>query len=195
MKALFIDSSGEELFVMAFSDEKVAVRKGKGNSKKHNSTLLPYVDQVLTEIGEDIKHIENIVCVVGPGSFTGIRLGVSAANALAFAGGCKRYSMNALEIIAYNEDSKTLSLIDAMHGNYYGGEFISGKEIKLGNYTQDDVNSFDGKVIIWDGKHDEDKILLCVKEKLKSGLSTDILSPVYLKKSQAEREYEERNNV
>ncbi|HRF36345.1 MAG TPA: tRNA (adenosine(37)-N6)-threonylcarbamoyltransferase complex dimerization subunit type 1 TsaB, partial [Clostridia bacterium] len=89
MNFLFVDSCQNQLFVLLYNDGKYFVKTSNGN-KKHNSVLLPSIDQLLAESGLTISEIQNIACVVGPGSFTGIRLGVTTCNGLAFATGANR---------------------------------------------------------------------------------------------------------
>ena len=89
MNFLFVDSCQNELFVLLYNNGKVSYRTSNGN-KKHNSVLLPTIDELLNESGIKISEVQNIACVIGPGSFTGIRLGVTTCNGLAFATGCNR---------------------------------------------------------------------------------------------------------
>lgn len=190
MKILIIDSCSEKLLVVAINGESIAVRTSIAGGKKHNSLLLPFVDEVLKELNIAIKDIEYIAAVVGAGSFTGIRLGVTTANGLAFATGAKRVAMNAFESLAYNSSNGLLIAIDAKHGNYYGAEYSQGKEIAVGNYTNEDLDNFKGEVVIWDGVHNIKNIIECVLSKINNGEFVDAFVPMYLKKSQAERELE-----
>lgn len=66
---------------------------------------------------------------MGPGSFTGIRIGVSAMTALAFATGAKRIAITAFELIAYNRRD-CIAGVDAGHGNLYLAECKNGKVVK-----------------------------------------------------------------
>ena len=103
MNFLFVDSCQNELFVLLYNNGKVSYRTSNGN-KKHNSVLLPTIDELLNESGIKISEVQNIACVIGPGSFTGIRLGVTTCNGLAFATGCNRIAVNTFETVAYNND-------------------------------------------------------------------------------------------
>lgn len=194
MKGLIIDSCSETLLVVAINGENIAVRTSIAGGKKHNSLLLPFVDEVLEELNIAIKDIEYIAAVVGAGSFTGIRLGVTTANGLAFATGAQRVAMNAFESLAYNSSNGLLIAIDAKHGNYYGAEYSDGKEIAIGNYTNEDLDNYEGEVLVWDGVHNIHNIIECVRRKINNGEFVDAFVPMYLKKSQAERELECKAN-
>lgn len=187
MNFLYVDSCSEQLFVLGYNEGKIAYQTSNGN-KRHNSVLLPCVDKVLEEINLTIDKVQNIACVQGAGSFTGIRLGVTTCNGLAFACGANRVPMNTFESVAYNISKKILVAIDARHGNYYGGEYNCGKQIKLGNYTEEDLKNFDGEVIVWQGVRNIQNIVDIVLEKIENQEFVQMFVPMYLKKSQAERE-------
>ncbi len=190
MKGIYIDSCSARLIVIAVCDDRIAVRQSNGESLRHNHLILNYLDEALLEVGLAIGDVIHIACGIGPGSFTGIRLGVTTCNGLAFSNGACRIAMNTFESIAYNTSDDTLVLIDARHNNYYGGEFNNGVEVKLSNYTTEDITTFDGNVIVWDGTHNVDNILAVMSSKIEKEQFVSQLSPLYLKKSQAEREAE-----
>ena len=188
MKAIYIDSCSARLLVIVINGDKIATRQTDGVSLRHNNIILPYLDEVLVDVGLAIGEVEHIACGIGPGSFTGIRLGVTTCNGLSFSTGAKRIAMNTLESIAYNTSDDTLVLIDARHGNYYGGEYALGQEVRLSNYTDEDIQTFNGDVIVWGGLHNIDNIIAVIADKISKCYFTTQLSPLYLKKSQAERE-------
>lgn len=188
MKAIYIDSCSARLLVLAVNGDKIAMRQTDGTGLRHNSIILPYLDEVLGDVGLAIGEVEYIACGIGPGSFTGIRLGVTTCNGLSFSVSAKRIAMNTLESLAYNTSDDTLVLIDARHGNYYGGEYALGQEVRLSNYTDEDIHTFNGDVIVWDGLHNIDNIIAVIVDKISNDDFTMQLSPLYLKKSQAERE-------
>lgn len=192
MNFLYVDSCHDQLYVLLYNDGKHYVRKSTGN-KKHNSVLLPAIDEVLAEGGLKINQIQNIACVVGPGSFTGIRLGVTTCNGLAFATGANRIAINTFESIAYNITNHILVGIDCRHGNYYVGEFAAGKQVNM--FTSDDKANvaLESDFVVWDGERDIDCIIACVLDKIQNKNFVEMLSPLYLKKSQAEREADDKN--
>lgn len=189
MNFLYVDSCQDKLFIMVYNSGNYVTKSSDGN-RKHNSVLLPLVDEALAECGIAIADIEHIACVVGPGSFTGIRLGVTTCNGLAFATGAKRIAINTFEAAAYNNTNHILVALDCRHGNYYVGEYDDGQQIALGNMDKAQLDEFDGEVIECVGARDDEKIIGVVLDKIKKQQFADMLSPLYLKKSQAEREAE-----
>ncbi len=75
---LYIDTSDGEKIVVGFDDKRFKTDARKEKSQK----LLPFIDELLTKEGKSIKDIKEIEVNTGPGSFTGLRVGVSVANTL-----------------------------------------------------------------------------------------------------------------
>jgi len=78
---LFIDTSNSEKIVIKFDNLKFTAKA----KKKRAQYLLEFIDKKLKEQKKDIKEIKEIKVNTGPGSFTGLRVGVSVANALGWS--------------------------------------------------------------------------------------------------------------
>lgn len=190
MNTLIINTCNAPMYVIALKGDKRAIRHSDGAQRKYNSELLTYIDECLDELNLTPKDIDIVACVVGAGSFTGIRLGITTAHAFARGANCRLVALNEFEILAHGNAGHVLSAIDAGHENYYVGEYMDGKELSLRNATIDELRAFDGEVIIYDGNIDYDKVIAVANVHLTD--YQDILSPLYLKASQAEREEAER---
>ncbi len=100
------------------------------SQRKHSQILLPGVEQVLARAGLNLFDIDCFCCVTGPGSFTGIRIGVTTVRAFCQITGAAAVEVNSLQYPAYNVNSARLTVRDA--GNqklYYGVYGASGAEI------------------------------------------------------------------
>ena len=75
---LYIDTSNSENIVVAIDDKKFETRAREEKSQK----LLSFIDEIMKKKGKTIKDITEIEVNLGPGSFTGLRVGLSIANAL-----------------------------------------------------------------------------------------------------------------
>lgn len=188
MRMIIVDSTREHLSVALLTPEGTTFLCGEGGGRKHNAILLPFIDELLSKANISLRDLDAIACVVGPGSFTGIRLGVATCKGLARGTGIPTISMNALEILAYNEVDKVFAIIDARHGNYYGAIYDKGKEIEINNYTLKDVEEFDGRILNQSEAYSIDKMVALAKDKYDKGEFEETLQPLYLKESQAERE-------
>ncbi len=90
---------------------------------RHEETVMPAVDQLLSEAGLAPADLTALAVDVGPGSFTGVRIGVCHGNAMALALGLPVVSVNALEALAWpllGGPSPVAAIIDARNGNGYG---------------------------------------------------------------------------
>ena len=90
---------------------------------KHSVNLMGVIDDVLTRANLDVSACDFFAAAVGAGSFTGIRIGISAAKGFALAQGKKTLSVTSFDVIAYNAiervNGKMLCLINALHDAYY----------------------------------------------------------------------------
>ena len=89
MNILAIDTSTDKITLGLAIGEKKAYYIGEKGCKRHNSALLECVDALLSSNGVTVGDIDVFGVVRGPGSFTGIRIGVATVNALAMGVGAK----------------------------------------------------------------------------------------------------------
>ena len=90
---------------------------------RHEETVMPAVDALLCEAGLAPADLTALAVDVGPGSFTGVRIGVCHGNAMALALELPIVAVNALEALAYpllGGDAPVAAIIDARNGNGYG---------------------------------------------------------------------------
>ena len=90
---------------------------------RHEETVMPVVDELLCEAGLTPADITALTVDVGPGSFTGVRIGVCHGNAMALALGLPIVPVNALEALAFpllGGGAPVAAVIDARNGNGYG---------------------------------------------------------------------------
>jgi tRNA threonylcarbamoyladenosine biosynthesis protein TsaB len=92
---------------------------------------MPMVEKVLEFANVDKSEIDCFSAVTGPGSFTGIRIGVSTAKAFSYAFNKPVLPVTSFDVLAYNSgDGKRLAVIDAMHDNFYVAGY-DGNEVIL----------------------------------------------------------------
>lgn len=195
MKILAVDTTWDNMVVALYADNKIYSEISYDGAKKHNSLILPIIDNLLNQANIKISDVDYFSAVIGPGSFTGIRIGVSTVNALAFACGAKCVAINALEELAYScNDKEFYTAIDCRHNCYYYGRFSGSFDnmIDMGEITSEELERADCKVIKKKSPSNPDNLIAICKAKIASG-ELGTLAPLYLKKSQAEREFEAKN--
>lgn len=128
MKFLAIDTSGKHLSVIAYSGgiaEKVYLPEC---AMKHSVMLMDEVCGALSRAGMSAADCDFFAAVVGPGSFTGIRIGISTVKGLCFACGKPALSVTSFDCIAYDKEyERLLALIDAGRGEFYACGYEGGK--------------------------------------------------------------------
>jgi tRNA threonylcarbamoyladenosine biosynthesis protein TsaB len=135
MRILAIDTSLAAASACIFDGGSEAVaRETVWLDRGHDKTILPLVDRVVNAAEGGVKAIQRIAVTVGPGSFTGIRIGVSAARALGLALGVPVVGVSTLAAyvapIALDwSDGIVAAGIDARHGRLFVAAYANGKPI------------------------------------------------------------------
>lgn len=134
MKILSIDTASNLCTVAILENKKCIKEIIVNDARNHSEKIMPVIEQVLQETSLTLKNIDLIVCDKGPGSFTGIRIGVGTVIAFQDCLNIPCVGISSLEALAYNVnvDGIICSLIDAKNNNVYFGLF----EHKNNEYTQ-----------------------------------------------------------
>lgn len=189
MNILAIDTTSAVLTAMAIKNEKIFSREINVGKSGHSAILIPTVDEVLKECELKPSELDVVAVVVGPGSFTGIRIGVAAMTAIAFACGAKRIAVNTFELIAYNR-ARITAAIDAGHGNTYLAQCENGKILRT--FFAESCENIVPSDAVWSTVTNVSEVLTkVVLNKINAGEYVPVFEPVYMRKSQAERNADE----
>ncbi len=126
MKILAIDTSATAASVCLAEDYKILGEFFTNTSLTHSQTLLTMIEQVFVNTQTDVKELDCIAVNAGPGSFTGVRIGVAAAKGLAFSDNLPCVSVSTLESMAYNmllNDCVVCAVMDARCSQVYNALF------------------------------------------------------------------------
>lgn len=225
MKILGIDTSSASLSLGVIDDNVLKGEFTLNHKLTHSENLMPLMDNLLKSLDLTPKDIDIIGVSIGPGSFTGIRIGVSAANAMAMGLSIDVVGISSLEAMAYGVkyyDGAIFATLDAQRERVYRGIY-SFEDEELKCIKEPDVveledlkkeaASYDRPLILGDASLMDEDVLnyfkcprademiikassVCHLAKLyhnegKAGFA----DPVYLRKSQAEIQFEERNKT
>lgn len=134
MKILAIDTSATAASVAVAEEDKIIGEYFINTSLTHSQTLIPMVEQLLNSISLLVKDLDAVAVNAGPGSFTGVRIGVAAVKGIAFADKLPCISVSTLESMAYNmleADCVVCAVMDARCQQVYNAIFrINGKSIE-----------------------------------------------------------------
>ena len=122
MKTLFIDTSFSDVSIAILKDNKIISSIQNNIPNEHSIYAHPYIEKVLKDSNTPPKEIDNIMVVNGPGSFTGVRIGLTIAKVYAYLENIPVTLISSLKTLALSEKGEyILSLIDARNDNYYLG--------------------------------------------------------------------------
>lgn len=122
MKTLFIDTSFSDVSIAILKDNKIISSIQNSIPNEHSIYAHPYIEKVLKDSNTLPKEIDNIMVVNGPGSFTGVRIGLTIAKVYAYLENIPVTLISSLKTLALSEKGEyILSLIDARNDNYYLG--------------------------------------------------------------------------
>lgn len=223
MLILGIDTSTNVGTVAIYSDVKGTLGEILVNiNKTHSENIMVMIDELFKLTNTTINDIDKIAVSIGPGSFTGIRIGVAVAKGLASATNCKIVGVNELDVIAGNSTSnecEICSIIDARkeRGYYCTFKYENGILKQLEDYKVGELREFletrkeirtvylgDGAInyknlisnIVGENGLFSPKSLNLPRASVVAELGINnednlyTMEPIYLSKSQAEREKE-----
>ncbi len=119
---LAVDTSGNHLTVLARKAGKIFSVFLPDCAMRHSVSVMPAVDEVLKKANMTLADCDFFAAVVGAGSFTGIRIGISIIKGFCLAYHKPALPVTSFDAIAYttiDEGEKKLCLVDALHDSYY----------------------------------------------------------------------------
>lgn len=222
MKILGIDTSSSSLSVAVMDDDLLKGEFTLNHKLTHSEQMMPLLDSLLSHLELKMSDIDLIGVSVGPGSFTGIRIGVAAANAMAMALDIPVVGISSLEAMAYTAGETAYTIVstfDAQRDRFYFNAYrFENSELKA--LEAEDVlekedlikklEFYDKVLLLGDAVFINDELPLNVKKAKRAVRyvrassvcelahrdyllrKTGFAVPVYLRKSQAEIQFEER---
>lgn len=143
MRILGITTSSNNCSVAITEDNCLIKELNINNAKTHSETLMPLIDSLLKETNLNLSDIDYLACDIGPGSFTGIRIGVSTIKAISETKKIPICPISSLEGLAYNTNLQTdliVSLIDARNNQAYCGVFNKDYTVNIEFFADSILN-------------------------------------------------------
>ena len=209
MIILAISTSSSNASVSLLEDDKLIKELNISDQRTHSEKLMPLIEELFKTTNLQLSQVNLIACDIGPGSFTGIRIGVASVKAMAEAKEIPVVGVSSLEALAYNVRGfdYICSIIDARNNQVYSAIFTKNYEL-ISDYFADNINNLtsifkqyknmayvgDGLKLLnnsfeFDNNIYSRNVGLAGYKKFSQGLYTDAdnLSVMYLRPSQAER--------
>lgn len=154
MQILSIDTCSVTATAAVVSDDRLVAEVVQNNGKTHSRNIMPMIECMLSQADISPDDIDCFAAAVGPGSFTGVRIGVATVKALAHATGKPCVAVSALEGLAYNVfpfNGIVCPIMDARRGQVYNALF-DGRN--MSRITEDRVVSMEELLEELKGKTD-----------------------------------------
>jgi len=186
MYSLFIDTHNVDINLALYKEGKLVDSRVKSSSLHHSDNIMPLLAELLKSNNIDVHDLSEILCVNGPGSFTGVRLGVTIAKTLAFTLKLPIRTITSLEMFALSTETSSdkLVIIKDLKG-CFGGLFTKDNELKCEYFYksnqefEDYVENNDLRDKIVDNKVDFNKLydFFMTKETI----NPHKVNPIYIK--------------
>ena len=143
MKTLFVDTSRKSLSIALADDDKLLFVSNVESHSKHSNYLLNEIKNILTMNNININEIDNYVVLNGPGSFTGVRVGITVCKTLAWTLSKKLYVINNLEALhLHAKNDIVIAIIPDKKETAYVGIYDDKK-------MEDYLNIYDSRLDIY----------------------------------------------
>ena len=126
MKVLGIDTSSNATSIAVNEDNKLICEYTVNTKTTHSQKLMPMIENMLKISEINVNDMDMISICQGPGSFTGLRIGMATAKALSHVNNLPIVGVNSLELLAGNmdlSDKKICSILDAQRTQVYMGQY------------------------------------------------------------------------
>ena len=126
MKVLGIDTSSLATSIAVIEDNKLICEYTVNTKKTHSQKLMPMIENMLNMSDINVNEIDMIAVCEGPGSFTGLRIAMATAKAIAHVNKLPIVGVNSVELLAGNMnlcDKKICAILDAQRTQVYTGQY------------------------------------------------------------------------
>ncbi|HET7433447.1 MAG TPA: tRNA (adenosine(37)-N6)-threonylcarbamoyltransferase complex dimerization subunit type 1 TsaB [Thermoanaerobaculia bacterium] len=197
MLTLAVDTSLPILSVALIRDEALIGALALEGRGSRNEKLLPAVDWLLSENAIDRKTIELFAVTRGPGSFTGVRIGLATIQGLALVLGRPVCAMSTHEAIAHGETGSVVVADDAGRGEFYVSRFEDGVEVEPPHLASEAPQ---GAISVAAFAEHDNVALRCARRALEIQRRGDLeryrdITPIYVRLAEAEVKLKQKQNA
>ena len=205
MISLYIDTSSSYLYSALIKDKKILQEVKENYGQELSVEALPQIIKLFEKASITPKDIDKIFVVVGPGSFTGIRIGVTIAKTMAFSLKISIIPVSSLKAMAISARKDTpyiMPLIDARRGYVYGAvydknmrEVVKEQHILLTELvdkvpdTYSVISNDQLPVTVSREEYDPDILKIVTFYDSEKPISPHLVNPNYLKRTEAEEKH------
>ena len=198
MNYLLIDTSSSHVLVSIIKDYKIIGLFNEEIKDDMSSQILIILDNCLKQANVSLEDINKLFIINGPGSFTGVRVGVTLAKVISWSLNIGLIPLSSLELLASSSSNNLIiPLINARRGNVFAGAYDNKLNNVLSNglynlnelvekYKEAEYISYDSFDVIGVSRPNVDIIKVIKKHENDSTVNAHKLVPNYLKRTEAE---------
>lgn len=204
MISLFLDSCDKKIIVAVLKDNQLIHSRIEENDNHLSEKFLPMIKQSLDEVQHTLNDVDRIYIVNGPGSFTGIRVGVTTAKVIAWGFNKDIIPISELEVLSstFTDKKYIVPYIDARRDAVYAGmydqnlnpifddSYITNEKLlnKIRRHSKSDEYQFVSYDALFDNTifPDVDIEKIVKKHSCDKGINPHLVVPNYLKRTEAE---------
>ncbi len=187
MKILGLDSSQERLNLGIIEEEKILAEKSLGAKGRLAEVIVGEIDKTLREVKLNLSQLSGLAISIGPGSYTGLRVGLSVAKSLAWSNKLPLMAVPTFEIIAYQyseKESTVAVIIQSRQGEILGGlyDYKGSIPVQKGEYLVCGLDKLaqlvpDDAIVLRLGENPTEEILEKVLPDRKILIKNEIIIP------------------
>ena len=196
MRSLLLDTSNSFINIYVVENNEIFVEEHIKVLKDMSNIIMPKIRELFDRLDFDIKDVDKLFVTIGPGSFTGVRIGITVIKTIGYSLNIPICPISTLAYLASisTDEKRILSIIDARRGNVFAGYYDNNldriKEEELISYEENKKNNYD-IVVSYDGVYNSnvinvDILKLINKHLNDKSINPHSLVPNYLKKTEAE---------
>lgn len=181
MYSLLIDTHDTKVSFVLYKDMKVLSFKDFESNMRHSEVAMPSLIDLLTEFKINPEDLDEILVNIGPGSFTGVRIGVVIAKTMAYTLNIPIKMINSIEMLFYSNDSKLGVYVSKEKNGYFVCEINSINDVdNIKYYSNKEYDEkYMGKDVYNDVLIDFEKIIKYASNK--EYVNPHLVNPLYIK--------------
>ncbi len=192
MYYLILDSSTKRIYACLLKDDTIIEERYIAGFNDHAKNIVIAIEEMIKKENIEVKDLNQIICGVGPGSYTGCRMAVTVCKMLSTLKNIPLYSISTLLLMSSGSVGNTLAYIDARRGNVFGAIYNNGNEVIIdGLYFKEELFKNEYEIVISENDYIVNPVV--VKNKALLVENPYLLIPNYLRDVEAERNLKNDN--
>lgn len=190
MYTLFIDTHFTNVTLILYKDGKLVNKFVLESNQSHSLITMPAIKELLEKEKLDIKNVGEIIVVNGPGSFTGVRIGVTIAKTIAYTLNIPIKAITTLEVLSSNIETEQDKIVAFNDRNGYFIGFFDKDNQLIKDYTyitNVEYKEFKNNNFVYDNFLEIDYQKVYDFSKSKKHINPHLVNPIYVKKIEVQK--------